>query len=155
MAHQIGKGWPLLEDPLECDNILYVAEGNVLIDKALVVSVRYDDRLEHPFGYYHIPSHKALYEKYSAMNNDTDKKWIDKPPTSGNNWTVNRRTVNNTYNPSCLYVHKSYITPAAPAAASAAPAAASAAAPGGGSRRSRRHKRSNRARKQKKRTRKH
>jgi hypothetical protein len=38
-AHREGGGWALLEEPLECNDRLFVAEGNVLINGAAVVEV--------------------------------------------------------------------------------------------------------------------
>ena len=127
-AHQAGGGWPLLEEPLECNDGLYVAEGYVRIDGAFVVEVGYT------FG------SQQLRGVYPAMNYNTKVAWTTTAPALGNNWTIWALDVKKYISspPPCLFVHESYNP-----------------APGGGSRQSRRHKRRNYVKKQKKRTRKH
>jgi hypothetical protein len=134
-AHREGGGWALLEEPLVCNNGLWVAEGYVQIDGALVVEVGFDNP----------PNAQQLRGVYPAMNWTTEVAWTTTAPALGNNWSIWALDVKKYIkkyisSPPCLFVHKSY----------------DAAAPGGGSRRSRRHKWSKRARKQKKKgTKKH
>lgn len=93
-AHQEGGGWPLLEDPLECNRALCVTEGYVQIDGALVIEV----------GHTHPP--QELRGVYPAMNLNTKVAWTTTLPALGNNWTVAQAL---TYsNPPCLFVHESY-----------------------------------------------
>ena len=126
-AHQDGGGWPLLEEPLECSNILFVFEGSVWINGAPVVEVRYNGS-------------QQLRGVYPAMNYTTSVAWTDRVPAAkGDDWTV--MMVNPDSNPPCLFVHDSYI-----------PSKATGLSSGKGGKKSRRRKGS---RKQKRGTRNH
>ena len=90
-AHREGGGWPLLEEPLVCDNVLYVAEGPVRIDGAYVIEV----------GHNWSKSQK-LRGVYPAMNMTTQVAWTTTAPALGNTWTVAQAS---TYdNVPCLFV---------------------------------------------------
>ena len=127
-AHQDGGGWPLLEEPLECNTSLFVHGGAAMIDGAPVVEVQHN--MSQP---------QQLRVVYPAMNLNTSVAWTTTEPALGKNWTV--YAFNPVLNPPCLFVNGT---------ASTDVALPDAASPGGGSRRSRRHKWSKRTRKQKK-----
>ena len=127
-AHREGGGWALLEQPLECNNALFVHRGAAMIDGAPVVEVRHN--MSQP---------QQLRGVYPAMNLISGVAWTTTEPALGDNWTV--KAFEPALNSPCLFVNGT---------ASTDVALPDAASPGGGSRRSRRHKWSKRARKQKK-----
>jgi hypothetical protein len=90
-AHREGGGWPLLEEPLTCMNVLWVAEGPVQIDGAEVVQV----------GSF-FSSYQLVRGVYPAMNRSTKVAWTTTAPALGKNWTVEARNAN--WNPPCLFV---------------------------------------------------
>ena len=142
-AHQRDHGWPILDElPFSVNSPLCVKDATAKV---------YHSKINHRNFY---TNNEIKTDGYSALFLDLDDPtkavWITNPPKPDSNvenpnWTCEKRRMNSS--DVCLYVHKSYKTPAAPAA--------DAAAPGGGSRRSRKHKRRNYVKKQKKRTRKH
>ena len=74
-AHQARGGWPLLEEPLICNEGLCVAEGIVQIDGKYVVEVGHTGS-------------QQLRGVYPAMNRRTQVAWTTTAPALGNNWTV-------------------------------------------------------------------
>ena len=90
-AHQAGGGWALLEEPLVCDNVLYVAEGPVRIDGAYVIEVGHN-----------WSESQELRGVYPAMNHRTDVAWTTTEPALGNTWTVVQ--VSTYDNVPCLFV---------------------------------------------------
>jgi len=95
-AHREGGGWALLEEPLECNGPLCVAEGYVQIDEENVIEV----------GYYSRPNvAQQLRGVYPAMNYNTKVAWTTTTPALGNNWSVRLfRVFDADYNPPCLFV---------------------------------------------------
>jgi hypothetical protein len=87
-AHQKGKGWPLLENPLECNGGLRVAEGPVQINGGYVVEVGFNN-------------FQQLNGVYPAMNLSTHAAWTANPPAPSNNWTV---MAGNGFDCPCLFV---------------------------------------------------
>ncbi len=87
-AHQEGGGWALLEEPLKCDHVLFVAEGWVQIDGAQVVEVGV--------------SNLQLRGVYPAMNRATKVAWTTTAPALGSDWTV--QAVKLAKNPPCLFL---------------------------------------------------
>jgi len=75
MAHQRDRGWPLLEKPLVCKGPLFVAEGYAKIDGATIIEVGHN---------YDSASPQKLNGMYSAVNNNSKKKWTEKPPMNNN-----------------------------------------------------------------------
>ena len=94
-AHQAYRGWPLLEEPLECNDFLCVAEGYVQIEGALVAEVGSNGR-----------STQQLRGVYPAMNRDTKVAWTTTAPALGDNWTV--LPMYGHQSGPCLFVHESY-----------------------------------------------
>ena len=95
-------GWPLLEKPLECNGVLFVAEGSVRINKAYVTDVGFT------FGKKH-----QLLDVYSAMDSETKVPWTDKLVRTEVAWTTMDLALSNewatteivpTINPPCLFV---------------------------------------------------
>ncbi len=76
-AHREGGGWTLLEETLECNDELVVAEGYVEIDGATVVEVGYDCQWS-----------QQLRGVYPAMNWGTKVAWTTSAPALGDNWTA-------------------------------------------------------------------
>jgi hypothetical protein len=91
-AHREGGGWPLLEEPLQCNGLLFVAEGWVLIDGARVIEVGYDPN----------DTDQQLCGVYPAMNIDTKVAWTTTAPALGNKWDVEAWKPQS--NPPCLFV---------------------------------------------------
>jgi hypothetical protein len=89
-AHQEGGGWPLLEEPLVCNNRLCVAEGWVRIDGWAVFEVGY------------IYPSQQLRGVYPAMNYDAKVAWTTTAPALGNTWTIFAWKPSD--NPPCLFV---------------------------------------------------
>ncbi len=91
-AHQEGGGWALLEEPLECNAALYVADGLVQIDGSYVAEVGFDGS-------------QRLRGVYPAINLDTKVAWTTTAPALGNDWTIYtwRKKVSGG-NPPCLFV---------------------------------------------------
>ncbi len=90
-AHQEGGGWALLEEPLECNDMLHVAEGWVGIDRAPIVEVGHS-----------LPSPQQLRGYYPARNCNTHVAWTTTAPALGNNWTVT--ACKPISSPPCLFV---------------------------------------------------
>ena len=93
-AHREGGGWPLLEEPLECNGVLYVDEGFVQIDGNYVSEVGFTNG-----------SQQQLRGVYPAMNWDTSVAWTTREPALGKNWSVIFFYLFDAkYNPPCLFV---------------------------------------------------
>jgi hypothetical protein len=91
-AHREGGGWALLEEPLDCNGQLCVAEGAVRIDRAGIVEVGHNGG-------------QQLQGVYPAMDWSTKVAWTTTPPALGNNWTVKAEKYRSTNNYPCLFVH--------------------------------------------------
>jgi hypothetical protein len=82
-THEQRGGWPLLEEPLECEYMLRLAEGYAMISGAYVVEVGWN-------GY----AAQQLRGRYPAMKFDFHEKawttmaWTTMAPMVGNNWNV-------------------------------------------------------------------
>jgi hypothetical protein len=89
-AHRDSSGWALLEEPLDCDDTLYVAEGRVQIDGAAVVDAE---------------SSPQLRGVFPAMNGRTQVAWTTTAPrpAPGDTWKVLPSEVSG-FNPPCLFV---------------------------------------------------
>ena len=85
-------GWPLLETPLICNNVLHVAEGWATVDGEGIVEIDHEDFAP-----------KSLERVYSAMQEFSQVSWKTRPPKLGNNWSVNNQNNINTNVP-CLFV---------------------------------------------------
>lgn len=91
-VQQEDGGWPLFEDPLQCNHLdnenegwLHVTEGYVQIDGKAVVDT--DHSIDNGL--------QDIETVYSAMNLDTREPWTIKEPALGNNWTVTLSKSNN------------------------------------------------------------
>ena len=92
LAHNSGNrnGWAILNGPLECNNSLYVDEGEVKINGHYVVEVGFNVS-------------QTLNGVYPAMNFGTQKAWTEMPPKVDGTWSVvEKDTI--TDNPPCLFV---------------------------------------------------
>lgn len=89
-ANQKDGGWPLLEEPLICNDVLWVTEGTAKINNQFVNEVGFN------WG-------QQLQGVYSAMNSRTQVAWTTTAPALGNNWTVESNTIK--LNPPCLFIN--------------------------------------------------
>lgn len=92
-AHNKGNGWAILDDLLECNNSLYVDEGEVKINDYYVVEVGFNGS-------------QKLSHVYPAMNLDKNKPWTEMPPEVNDIWFVDAKNITDTIrnNPPCLFV---------------------------------------------------
>ena len=107
-AHQAGSGWPLLEEPLKCTGILYVAEGCVYINGKAIIEVAGKNSREL------LNTHNILNNKYSAIlynRNDPSIRisFNDYLLNKTDKWTIGQNKATNTYNPPCLFIREAVI----------------------------------------------
>jgi hypothetical protein len=94
LAHIKDKGWAILETSLNCNNSLYVHEGEVKINDSFVVEVGFDGT-------------QQLRGVYSAMNfTKGGKPWTEMLPKLNDIWSVDEMK-NITTDPPCLFVKDS------------------------------------------------
>ncbi len=74
-AHQANGGWPLLEDPLDCDlsGLCIPEQGQLVINNASVTQV----------------GKSNVRVRYAAMNYITEAPWTTTAPTVSDAWAVN------------------------------------------------------------------
>ena len=93
LDHITHMGWKLLQNPLTCNDSLYVNEGEVNINGNNVVEVGFNLSQE-------------LRGVYPAMNFGTNVSWTKMQPKVDDTWSVVPKDINNTTekNPPCLFV---------------------------------------------------
>ncbi len=121
LAHRKDSGWLLLEESLNCNYTLCVADGSAMIDNTLIIEVGHD-----------IDNLHNLENKYIAMNSNTKTSWNITEPNLGSGWNIGE--MYSRENCPCLFVKRSNPQPNSavgnsPAVAVAAAAVAAAADP--------------------------
>lgn len=88
-SHAATSGWPLLEDPLKCNDALIVAEGWALVNGSKIVEFGHDGK-------------QQLHGFYPAASKDDKRDWKSSPP-SNQNWTIKQFILSASDEP-CLYI---------------------------------------------------